>query len=146
MAHSLRSNLQLFLDRLTRRSLLSDQEQQAVLNLPGHAEQVAAHRDFVVPGRSVDHACLVVGGIVGRFDDNREGRRQITTLHIPGDMCDLHSVVLPRPSYALQALSVATILQVPHISIKAAAGATRLLLRRFGATAWLTPRLYRNGL
>src|SRR5579884_2374977 len=116
-----RPNLQLFLDRLTSRSVLTQEEQQAVLDLPGHAEQVAAHRDFVPLGERVDHACLIVAGIVGRFDQSSEGRRQITAMHIRGDMCDLHSVVQPLPTSALQALSVATILRVPHAAIRSAA-------------------------
>jgi CRP-like cAMP-binding protein len=122
MAQFSRPNLLPFLDRLTRRSVLSDEEQQAVLNLPGHAEQVQSNRDFVPLGTRVDGACLIVAGIVGRFDQNGEGTRQITAMHVPGDMCDLHSVVQPMPTSALQALSVATILRVPHSAIRAVAG------------------------
>lgn len=70
-------NLQPFLDRLTSRSVLTDEEQQAVLNLSGDAEQVQSNRDFVPLGTRVDHACLVVAGIVGRFDQSSEGARQI---------------------------------------------------------------------
>lgn len=122
MSQFSRPNLQRFLDRLTSRSVLTQEEQQAILDLPGHAEQVPANRDFVEFGDRVDHACLVVAGIVGRFDQSSEGRRQITAMHIPGDMCDLHSVVQPLPTSALQALSVATILRVPHSTIRAVAG------------------------
>lgn len=126
-----RPNLQLFRDRLTSRSVLTAEEQQAVLNLPGHAEQVGSNRDFVPLGEQVDHACLVVAGIVGRFDQNGEGARQITAMHIPGDICDLHSVVQPLATSALQALSVATILRVPHAAIRAAAARYPALAEAF---------------
>lgn len=112
-------NLELFLNRLNRRSVLNAAEQQAIMNLPGHAEQVQSNRDFVPLGSRVEHSCLVVAGIVGRFDQNGEGVRQITAMHIPGDMCDLHSVVQPSTTSALQSLSVATILRVPHSAIRA---------------------------
>ena len=36
-----------FLSRLTSRSMLTNEEQQAVLDLPTHAEQVRSNRDFV---------------------------------------------------------------------------------------------------
>ena len=121
MPYSHRADLQRFLDRLTRRSVLSEEEQQAVLNLPSYAEQVQSNRDFVPLGVKVDHASLVVAGLVGRFGQNSEGNRQITAIHIPGDMADLHSVVQPAPSSALQALSVATIIRVPHVALRAAA-------------------------
>lgn len=111
-------NLQRFVDRLNSRSILTREEQQAMLDLPGQAEQVHANHDFVALGERVDHACLVVAGIVGRFDQNGEGVRQITAMHIPGDMCDLHSVVQPKSTSALQALSVSTILRIPHAAIR----------------------------
>jgi CRP-like cAMP-binding protein len=116
-----RPQLHSFVERLTSRSVLTPAEQQAILNLPGHAMQVQANRDFVPMGRRVDHACLIVAGIVGRFDQNGDGARQITAMHIAGDMCDLHSVVQPVPTSALQALSVATVLRVPHDAIRSAA-------------------------
>lgn len=121
MPHTIRPNLHRFLERLTSRSVLTEEEQQAVLNLPGHAEQVPANVDFVRLGDRVDHACMVVAGMAGRFDQTREGKRQITALHIPGDMCDLHSVVQPVTASALQALAVTTIVRVPHGAIKAVA-------------------------
>ena len=118
MPHSNRPGLQRFLDRLTSRSVLSEEEQQAILGLPSHAEQVHSNRDFVPLGARVDHSCLVVAGLVGRFAQDREGSRQITAIHVPGDMADLHSVVQPKTSSALQALSVATILRIPHAALR----------------------------
>lgn len=121
MPFSNRPDLQRFLDRLTSRSVLSGEERQAILDLPSHAEQVQSNRDFVPLGVKVDQACLIVAGLVGRFGQNSEGNRQITAIHIPGDMADLHSVVQPTTGSALQALSVATILRIPHAAIRAAA-------------------------
>lgn len=121
MSYSNRPDLQRFLDRLTRRSVLSEEEQEAILDLPSHAQQVRSNKDFVPLGNKVDHSCLIVAGLVGRFGQNAEGNRQITAIHVPGDMADLHSVVQPFPSSALQALSVATILRVPHSALRAAA-------------------------
>ncbi|MEH6664750.1 MAG: Crp/Fnr family transcriptional regulator [Brevundimonas sp.] len=113
-----RSNLQLFLGRLTSRSLLHTDEQQAILDLPAYASQVSGNQDFVCLGETSDFACLVAAGLVGRFGQNAEGGRQITALHIPGDMADLHSVVQPRAGSALQALTTTTILRIPHDAIR----------------------------
>src|SRR5690554_649994 len=86
------SHLQPFLDRLTSRSVLSEPEQREVLALPIRIRQVQPHEDFVRLGENVTHASLVVEGLVGRFDQNWHGDRQITALHIEGEMPDLHSV------------------------------------------------------
>jgi CRP-like cAMP-binding protein len=90
------------------------------LNLPSRAEHVQSNRDFVRLRQRVDHACLIAAGVVGRFGQNSEGKRQITALHLPGDMADLHSVVQPTAASALQALSIATIIRVPHTALRAA--------------------------
>lgn len=120
MASSNKPDLQRFLERLTSRSVLTAEEQQAVLDLPCRAEHVQANRDFVTIGRRVEHTCLIASGIVGRFGENSDGKRQITAMHIPGDMADLHSVVQPTGTSALQAMSIATILRVPHSALRAA--------------------------
>lgn len=115
-----RPSLQPFLDRLNSRSVLTAEEQQAILDLPSHPDQVDANRDFVHLGQSVDHVSLIVDGLVGRFDQNSDGSRQITAIHIPGDMANLHATVQPQATSALQALSVAAILRVPHAAIRTA--------------------------
>jgi CRP-like cAMP-binding protein len=118
MALSNNFNLKPFLDRLTSRSVLTSDEQAAILALPGRIEQVQANRDFVRMGERVDHVCFVAAGLVGRFDQNANGSRQITAIHIPGDTPDLHSAVQPQATSALQALSVATILRIPHSAVR----------------------------
>lgn len=121
MSYSCRPDLQRFLNRLTGHSVLSEKEQQAVLNLPCHAAQAPNNADLVRLDERVDHASLIVAGVVGRFGQNTDGERQITTMHIAGDMADLHSVVLPVATSALQALSPTTVVRIPHVAIRAAA-------------------------
>ena len=113
--------LQPFVDKLISRSNLGSAEQQAILALPASPAQIQTNRDFVRLGERVNHASFVVAGLVGRFGQNRNGNRQITAVHIPTDMIDLHSVVAPDACSALQALSVATILRVPHEALRDAA-------------------------
>lgn len=107
-----------FLDKLASRSVLGEQERNAILSLPGHPVQVQANRDFIRLGESVGHVSLIVDGLVGRFGQNREGNRQITAVHIPGDMANLESVVAPDAGSALQALTVTTIMKVPHVALR----------------------------
>lgn len=120
MKSGCRIDLQKFLNRLLNRSVLTGEEQDALLDLPCHFAEVKANRDFVGLREDVDHASLIVDGLVGRFDQNCDGMRQITAIHIPGDMANLHSVVQPQATSALQALSVATILRIPHAAIREA--------------------------
>lgn len=114
MSASTRSGLQLFVDRLHRRSSLTGEEAEGLLALRGSVRIEKANVDIVSPGEVTDHACLVLDGLAGRFGVVIDGRRQITALHIAGDMCDLHSLVAPTAGWALQALSPTAILRVPH--------------------------------
>lgn len=107
-----------FLNRLLSRSMLNQEERQAVLGMDGKLMPVAAHIDFVRLGQQVDQSCLIVEGLVGRFGQKRDGVRQITCLYIPGDMADLPSVVSPKSAWGLVALTKTMILRVPHAELR----------------------------
>jgi len=107
-----------FLARLTRRSRLSEEEQQAILNLPSHAEQVGERSELLRPGQRVDHATLVGRGIVARYDQMASGKRQIVNLNYRGDMCDLQSVVCPVAGWGLQAITTSLVISVAHADLR----------------------------
>jgi CRP-like cAMP-binding protein len=113
--------LALWRERLTLRSDLDLEEREVIMALPGSLKVIAANRDFVRLGERVDHACLIVSGVAGRFGQASDGQRQITALHIPGDMADLHSVSLPNAATALQSVGDCVIYRVPHAAIRALA-------------------------
>jgi CRP-like cAMP-binding protein len=112
------STMQPFLNRLLDRSALNEQEQEAILSLNGQPSQARANVDIVSPGEITSHSCLVVDGLAGRFGQLFDGRRQITSFHVPGDMCDLHSVVFPKVGWSLQAITTTTILRVRHQDLR----------------------------
>lgn len=110
--------VQLFLNRLTLRSVLTEAEQEAILTLPFEVATYRANHDFVRQAQLTDHACLIAEGLVGRFGQTAAGKRQIIAFHIPGDMADLHSVVAPHAVSALQALTNVSILRSPHAALR----------------------------
>lgn len=99
------------------RSALSAEEQDAILQLPCEVIDVAANQDFIRPGETSRHVCIVAEGLVGRIAQTAAGARQIFALHIPGDIPDLHSLVAPQASTGLQALSRSNMLTVPHAAL-----------------------------
>lgn len=111
--------LHLFVRRLEARSTLSDPEREAVLSLRGQLERVAAHRDFVRVGEELRESCLIVEGLVARVAQLEDGGHQIISLHMPGDMVDPYSLMLPRALSALHALAKTTIRKVPHEALRA---------------------------
>lgn len=108
-----------FLRRITLRSDMTAAERQAILSLPGELAEAGPQRDLVGPGQYTSFACLVVSGLAARFDQLGNGQRQFTALHIPGDMCDLHSVPAPVAGWGIQALTRTIYLKVPHEALRA---------------------------
>jgi CRP-like cAMP-binding protein len=113
-----RSALDLFLERLLTHSKLDEEEQEAVAGLPVVRMEVAAHRDIVRLGERVDHACLVEDGLIARFGQTETGARQFVSVHTPGEMVDLHSLMVPQANAAVNALSGSTVLRIPHSSLR----------------------------
>ena len=119
--------LRLWLRRLKLRSRLTAADQAAVLALPGKMARLRANADFVHLKQQLHAACLVVDGMAARFGQTRDGARQLTAIHLPGDMADLHSAMLPHSASAWSALSDVVIYRVPHPAIHAAARASHSL-------------------
>ncbi|UZK66618.1 Crp/Fnr family transcriptional regulator [Sphingomonas sp. M1-B02] len=115
------TELQLFAERLTARSVLSEEERQAILTLPTHVIHVARKHDFAYINEETSYASLIASGIVGRFGEGPSGARQITAFHLPGDIVDLHSAVRPVGIGGLSALCDTTILRIPHAAIRGVA-------------------------
>jgi CRP-like cAMP-binding protein len=120
-----------FLTRLLTRSALDEEEREAVVDLPVAIQRFSGGVDLVELGEELDHACLILDGLVARFEQTSTGDRQITALHIPGDMADLHSVVLPKTSWALQALTTSRVGKIPHVALVATADRFPRLARAF---------------
>lgn len=112
------SALELFVRRLARHSRLTDAERAVLLALPTVPVQVAAHIDFVRLGEATHQACLVSEGLVGRFGQTAEGKRQFVSVHVPGELIDLPSVVMPQSTTALNALTASTICKVEHEALR----------------------------
>jgi CRP-like cAMP-binding protein len=112
------SDLQPFVERLTARSMLTEDERQAILALPTHVVHLGRKQDFVHINEVASYSCFISSGLVGRFGQATNGLRQITAFHLPGDVVDLHSAVRPVGVGGLTALCETTILRIPHAAIR----------------------------
>jgi len=123
--------LRSFVDRLSRLAPLSQGDVAALMGLTAKVARVPANHDIIAPGAEFDHAILVASGLVGRFLQLADGRRQITAIHLPGDLADLNRVASPKAGSALQALTHATIVRVPGPELKAVALASPAITQAF---------------
>ncbi|WP_260597179.1 Crp/Fnr family transcriptional regulator [Sphingomonas endolithica] len=116
-----KASLQPFVDRLTIRSILNEEERQAILALPTQEVLLRSRLDYLHVNEETSHAALVVSGMIARFGQTSDGARQLTAFHLPGDMADLLSAVRPIGIGGMNALCETVILRVPHAAIRALA-------------------------
>lgn len=125
------SALRSFADRLATLAPLAQTDLNALMGLTAQVTRVPANQDIIVPGAEFDHAVLVASGLVGRFLQLSDGRRQTTAIHLAGDLADLHRVATPKAGSALQALTNATIVRVSARELKAIALASPAIAQAF---------------
>ena len=128
---SANSALHAFVDRLRLLAPLSAGDVAALLGLPARSARVQPNADIVRPGAEFEHGVLVASGLVGRYLQLADGRRQVTAIHLPGEIADLHRVATPRAGSALQALTHAAIVLVPGRELKALALASPAITQAF---------------
>jgi CRP-like cAMP-binding protein len=91
--------------KLRVRDLLSDEEEQALRATIDGFEHVPAKQVLIKRGEPLQHSVLLLDGLMCRYKDLRNGRRQISALHVPGDFLDLHGFTLRKLDHDVMALT-----------------------------------------
>ncbi len=73
-------------------------------NLGTNDEQFEAHRDIVAEGEAPRSMFVLKEGMACRYRNLADGRRQIITFLIPGDLCDLHVFLLGAMDHSIATL------------------------------------------
>jgi CRP-like cAMP-binding protein len=102
------------LAKLRKRDDISAEEEQAIRALVAETKDVAADQVFIRQDKPLEVSTLLIDGIVCRYKDLKDGRRQIAQLHVAGDFVDLHSFTLKRLDHNLLSLTKCRIALVPH--------------------------------
>lgn len=102
------------IDRIRARHRLSKEEEAAIRAIMPPPVKVKRHMMVVRHGDRLDASTLLLSGLMGRYKDLPNGRRQFAQLHVPGDFIDLHGFTLKRLEHNIMALSDCTVVSVPH--------------------------------
>jgi len=108
----------LLLRKLESIATLSDEECGAVRKLPINLRHWRAGQDIVRDGDKPSQCCLLVEGWAFRYKLIGEGKRQILSFHVPGDVPDLQSLHLHIMDHSLAALTPAVVGFIPHESMR----------------------------
>jgi CRP-like cAMP-binding protein len=93
-----------FIRKLEKVAPLTSDEKAALLRLPLRVHTVAAHQDLAREGDTSSECFLIVEGFACRYTFTGEGKRQILSFHISGDMPDLQSLYLGVMDHSLATL------------------------------------------
>jgi CRP-like cAMP-binding protein len=97
---------------------LTAEERAALLRLPMRLQTVPPHHDIVVEGDTPSECCLVVEGFVCRYNLTAEGKRQIHSFHIPGDIPDLQSLHLTVMDHSLGTITASKLAFMAHEALR----------------------------
>lgn len=106
-----------FIRRLAQLGQLSDDDRHMLEAVPLVIRTIEAGRNLVRQGDEPVHCILIVEGFACRYRLLDDGRRQIMAFHIPGNFCDLQSL-LPGPmDHSIGTLTPVTIGTIPHATV-----------------------------
>ena len=100
--------------KLRERDRLSQAEEAALREVISDVVDIPAKQTISRRGEPVDRSVLLISGMMCRYKDLRNGQRQITALHIPGDFLDLHGFTLKRLDHDIMSLCPSRIAYAPH--------------------------------
>lgn len=91
---------------------------RALETLPIAVRPAAAHEYVVRDGERPTQCCLLIEGYAIRVKYGSTGKRQILSIHIAGDIPDLHSLHLNVMDHNLITLNACTLGFIPHDALR----------------------------
>jgi len=107
----------ILLKRISRHTVLTADEQNALLSLADSEFAVGSHHEILRDGQSVDFYCLLADGVLARILDAASGSRQITGFYVPGEIPDIRTLVMPSAIFSLEAIGSAHIVRIPRATM-----------------------------
>ncbi|MCP1838371.1 MULTISPECIES: Crp/Fnr family transcriptional regulator [Bradyrhizobium] len=105
--------------KLTVSNRLDSDDIQSLQQLPIQERQVPAQHIIVADGSRPKECCLLAEGFAYRAKITQDGKRQVLSLHIPGEIPDLQSLYLNVMDHDFTTLTPCTLGLIPHEAIKA---------------------------
>lgn len=123
---------------------LPQSEHDMLLDLPVAMKRFDAHQDIVREGERTRQCCLVIEGLACRYKTVGNGERQILSLHIPGDIPDLHSLHIELMDHSLGTLTPALVGFIPHDAVRRITRASYRVSEAFWREALIDAAIFRE--
>ena len=107
-----------FVAKLRSRQALSAEDEQALREAGWSQRHYARHEVIVRPHERLTHAHLLLAGFVARCQEDSAGARQLIGVGVPGDLLDIHGVVLGRLEQEVVALGPCEVASISHAKVR----------------------------
>src|SRR5215207_5344104 len=104
--------------RLESIAPVSDDERRAITALPIMVRELKADADIVRDHDRPSQCCAILEGFACRYKVLPEGRRQIMSFHIPGDIPDLQSLHLEIMDHSLATIVPSKVAFIQHEAVR----------------------------
>lgn len=104
--------------RLSSIGSLSEDDVSALIELPVRREVVQGNVDIIQQGEPPNVSCLLIDGFLCRYHLLPEGKRQILSIHCPGEIPDLQNLYLKYMDHTLATLVPSEIGFIAHKDIR----------------------------
>jgi CRP-like cAMP-binding protein len=109
-----------FVKTLLWRDDLSPEDMAALEEVVGRSRNFAASDELIRQGSRPEESCLILSGLAGRSHSLKDGGRQFSAIHIPGDFVDLHAMLLKVMDHSVVALTPCRAAFFTHRSLQSA--------------------------
>lgn len=110
--------LQLLVLKLNSRMQLAYSDQAALLDLNYRLRSFHADEYILREDERPGPCLLLIDGLAMRTKISSDGSRQITSIHLPGDMLDLQHLYLDYADHSIQALSSCRVAEVERAAVQ----------------------------
>jgi len=135
-------------EMLTRRlrvdNHLTNDEATALRSLPLEIKTLPADTYLVLEGDRPNHSCLIIKGFASRSKVATNGKRQILSFHIPGDIPDLQSLFLKTMDHDLVTMSPATVGYIAHSALERLIGTHPAIARALWRETLIDAAIFRE--
>jgi CRP-like cAMP-binding protein len=109
---------ELLIRKLEVRDAVSDEEKRVLRDAVGAAREIPPDTEFIREGDRPAASTLVLEGYTFRSSTLVSGGRQITSIHVPGDFVDLHSLLIKEMDHGVTTLTRCKVALVPHTTLR----------------------------
>ncbi|OKO72750.1 Crp/Fnr family transcriptional regulator [Bradyrhizobium sp. NAS96.2] len=136
--------IEMMIRKLRQHSELPDADIGALRSIVAPVKNLSADAPIVREGDVSTQCCVILSGFAYRSKVSEDGKRQILSFHIAGDMPDLHGLVLKRMDHDLATLSKAQIGLIDHEQLERTLNTRPALARALWRESLLDAALFRQ--